>query len=86
MPHLYHLFLVKSNCVISKKNSGIISPLFPTVCKGLSQTLEGHFSVTLAKIRFMMVKKRLDRLRNLQVLLASERSICLGYSMVQCML
>ena len=56
------------------------------VCKGLSQTLEGHFSVTLAKIRFMMVKKRLDRLRNLQVLLASERSICLGYSMVQCTL
>ena len=29
-PHLCHLFLVKSNCVISKENSGIISPLFPT--------------------------------------------------------
>ena len=28
-PHLCHLFLVKSNCVISKENSGIISPLFP---------------------------------------------------------
>ena len=31
MPHLYHMFLVKSNCVISKENSGIISLLFPTV-------------------------------------------------------
>ena len=29
-PHLCHLFLVKSNCVIFKENSGIISPLFPT--------------------------------------------------------
>ena len=29
-PHLHHLFLVKSNCVISKENSGIISPLFLT--------------------------------------------------------
>ena len=32
-PHLYHLFLVKSNCVISKENSGIISPLSPTVTR-----------------------------------------------------
>ena len=31
-PHHCHLFLVKSNCVISKENSGIISPLFPTIC------------------------------------------------------
>ena len=31
MPHLCHLFLVKSNCVISKENSGIISPLFLTI-------------------------------------------------------
>ena len=30
-PHLCHLFLVKSNCVISKENSSIISPLFPTI-------------------------------------------------------
>ena len=32
-PHLCHLFLVKSNCVIFKENSGIISPLFPTYMK-----------------------------------------------------
>ena len=32
-PYLCHLFLVKSNCVISKENSGIISYLFPTYNK-----------------------------------------------------